>query len=142
MFPARAQLESSDGRVGGSMDVQLSAEALGGTLQRVTAYTEYLVPDPTGLSELAPSYAILQPLTWSNDESLGGFEFSLEATEQSSGGILRAIGGNLGCNSSRPCQEVCPGPGCTVTNAEKWAVRWGDLPVGDALPLQESAAAD
>ena len=142
MFPGQAQLESSDGRVGGSMDVQLSAEALGGTLQRVTAYTEYLVPDPTGLSELAPSYAILQPLTWSNDEGLGGFEFSFEATEQSSGGILRAIGGNLGCNSSRPCQEVCPGPGCTVTNAEKWAVRWGDLPVGDALPLQESAAAD
>jgi hypothetical protein len=141
MFPGTARLESSDGRVGGTIDVQLTAEALGGTLRRVTAKTEYLVPDPTGLSELAPSYAILQPLTWSN-EFVGGFEFLVEATEQSSGGLLRAIGGNLACNSSRPCQEVCPAPGCTVTNAEKWAVRWGDLPVGDELPLQASTSAE
>lgn len=141
MFPGSARLESSDGRIGGSMQVQLSAEALGGALQRVTAHTEYLVPDPSGLSELAPSYAILQPLSW-GDEFLGGFEFSLEATEQGSGGLLRAIGGNLGCNSSRPCPEVCPGPGCTVTNAEKWAVRWGDLPVGAELPLQTPPSQD
>ena len=138
MFPGSVRLDSSDGRVGGSMEVQLNAEASGGTLQRVTAHTDYLVPDPSGLSELAASYAILQPLSWSN-EFLGGFEFSIEATEQSSGGILRAIGGNLGCNSSRPCAEVCPGTGCTVTNAEKWAVRWGDLPVGSQLPLQTPA---
>jgi hypothetical protein len=141
MFPGTARLESSDGRIGGSMAVQLSAEALGGALQRVTAHTEYLVPDPSGLSELAPSYAILQPLSWGG-ESLGGFEFSLEANEQGSGGLLRAIGGNLGCNSSRPCPEVCPGPGCTVTNAEKWAVRWGDLPVGAELPLQAPVQED
>jgi hypothetical protein len=125
-FPGRVWLESSDGRVGGSLEVQLQAEALGGALQRVTAHTSFLIPVSDELSELAPSYGILEPLVWSEHEH-GGFEFFTEATEQSSGGILRAIGAELGCEGSRPCEEVCPGPGCTATNAEKWGVRWGEV---------------
>jgi hypothetical protein len=133
-FPGRVWLESSDGRVGGSVEAQLQEEALGGAFHRVTAYMSFLVPVSDGLSELAPSYGILAPLVWSEQEH-GGFEFFAEATEQSSGGILRAIGAKLGCEGSRPCEEVCPGPGCTATNAEKWGVRWGELSDAAALSI-------
>lgn len=139
-FPGRIVLQSSDGRVGGAMDVQLQAEALGGAL-RVTASTSYLAPVADELPELAPSYAILQPLVWSELEH-GGFEFFAEATEGSSGGVLRAIGSELSCSGTRPCEEVCPGPGCTATNAEKWAVRWGELSSAAAASLAATPAAD
>jgi hypothetical protein len=128
-FPGSVTLESSDGRVRGSLEVQVTAEELNGELQVVTAHSEYLAPDSRGLAELAPRYAILEPLTWSSLE-LGGFEFQVEAREQMFGGVLRAIGGNLSCQSSRPCEEVCPGPGCNVSPAEKWAVRWGEMRLG------------
>lgn len=128
-FPGSVSLGSSDGRVEGSLDVQLSAEATGGTLQLVRAHTEYLAPEPSGLPALAPRYAIQEPLSWSALE-MGGFHFEVEAREQESGGVLRALGGNLSCQSSRPCEEVCPGPGCTVSPAEKWAVRWGEMRLG------------
>jgi hypothetical protein len=139
-FPGRVLLQSSDGRVGGAMDVQLQAEALDGAL-RVTASTSYLVPVADELPELAPSYAILQPLVWSELEH-GGFEFFAEATGRSSGGVLRAIGSDLTCNGTRPCEEVCPGPGCTATNAEKWAVRWGELSNAAAVSLAATPPAD
>lgn len=139
-FQGRISLQSSDGRVGGAMDVVLQAEALDGAL-RVTARKSYLVPDPAGLPELAPSYAILYPLVWSELEH-GGFEFFAEATEHSSGGVLRAIGSELSCSGSRPCEEVCPGPGCTSTSAEKWAVRWGELSSAAAGWLAATPAGD
>ncbi|MEY4544095.1 MAG: hypothetical protein RL685_290 [Pseudomonadota bacterium] len=134
-FPGSVALESGDGRVRGTLEVQVTAEELNGELQVVTAASEYLVPDSRGLAELAPRYAILEPLTWSALE-LGGFEFEVEAREQRFGGVLRAIGGNLSCQSSRPCEEVCPGPGCNVSPAEKWAVRWGEMQLGTELPLR------
>lgn len=134
-FPGNVQLSSSDGRIGGSLDVQLTAQALDGQLQQVNAQTEYLVPSSDGLAELAPDYAILQPLVWSELEP-GGFEFQLEARAAASGGLLRALGGNLGCQGTRPCEEVCPGPGCTMTTAEKWGVHWGDKAIGSDLPRQ------
>lgn len=134
-FPARVQLASSDGRVGGSMDVQLTAEASGGALRRVTATAEYLSPDSSELSALAPSYAILEPLVWSELEN-GGFEFFAQSGEDGARGILRAYGAEIGCEGTRPCEDVCPGPGCTATLAEKWAVRWGDPLIGeDSTPL-------
>jgi hypothetical protein len=128
-FPARVQLASSDGRVGGALDVLLTAEAAGGTLRRVTAGSSYLAPVAEELPELAPSYAILEPLTWSELES-GGFELYAEARPDGARGVLRAYGSELGCEGTRPCEEVCPGPGCTATTVEKWGVRWGDPAIG------------
>jgi hypothetical protein len=128
-FPGRVQLASSDGRVGGSMDVLLTAEASGGQLRRVTATAEYLSPESSELSELAPSYAILEPLVWSELEN-GGFEFFAQSGEDGARGILRAYGAEISCPGTRPCEDVCPGPGCTATQAEKWAVRWGDPSIG------------
>ena len=93
------------------------------------------MPDPSGLAQLAPSYAIQEPLSWSALE-MGGFEFLVEAHEAASGGLLRAIGGQLSCDSSRPCEKVCPGPGCTVSPAEKWAARWGEMVLGTELSLR------
>ncbi len=135
-FPGSVSLESSDGRVGGTMEVQLRAEARNGELRVASAHTEYLAPDATGLAEMAESYAIREPLSWSRLE-MGGFEFDVEAHEQQFGGVLRAIGGNLSCQGSRPCEEVCPGPGCTVSPAEKWAVRWGDMRLGTGPTLRD-----
>jgi len=135
MFPGSVALESSDGRVGGTLEVQLSAEAVNGSLQVVKAASEYLTPDARGLAAVAPRYAILEPLSWSRLE-LGGFEFQVEAREDMSGGMLRAIGGDLHCQSSQPCEEVCPGPGCSVSPAEKWAVRWGDMELGTDLSFR------
>jgi hypothetical protein len=134
-FPGSAQLRSSDGRVGGSLPVQFTARSVNGALEQVNAQAEYLVPSASGLAELAPRYAILEPLVWSEQE-LGGFEFQAEVRSGASGGLLRAIGGNLGCKSTRPCEQVCPGKDCTMTSAEKWAVRWGDTMLGSDLPPQ------
>lgn len=125
-FPGTVSLESSDGRVGGTLEVQLAAKALAGELSVVTAYADYLVPDASGLAEMAPRYAILEPLTWSPNEP-GGFEFAMEAREEQFGGVLRALGHTLSCQGSQPCEEVCPGPGCIASPAVKWGVRWGEL---------------
>ena len=129
-FPARVQLSSSDGRVGGAIDVRLTAEASGGALRRVTAGASHLIPVSSELPALAPSYAILEPLVWSELES-GGFEFFSQASEDGSRGILRAYGAEIGCEGMRPCEEVCPAPGCTATSVEKWGVRWGAPVIGE-----------
>lgn len=121
------------------MDVQLQAEALDGDL-RVLAHTSYLAPVADGLPELAPRYAILEPLVWSELEH-GGFAFVAEATDRSAGGVLRAIGSDLSCRGARPCEEVCPGPGCASTSVEKWAVRWGELSSA-AAALGHASSAD
>jgi hypothetical protein len=129
-FPARVQLGSSDGRVGGAMDVQVTAEASGGTLRRVTAGASTLSPASDDPLADARRFAILEPLVWAEGEVVG-FEFFSQSGEGGARGILRANGSILGCEGTRPCEEVCPGPGCTSTLAEKWAVRWGAPVIGE-----------
>jgi hypothetical protein len=67
---------------------------------------------------------------WSELEN-GGFEFFAQSGEDGARGILRAYGAEISCEGTRPCEDVCPGPGCTATQAEKWAVRWGDPSIGE-----------
>jgi hypothetical protein len=118
-FPAAARLRSSDGRLDGSIQTTVSADAASGALHsRATARTD--ASDAATAAATAPSYAILDPIDFAGFDG-GRFVFQADVTAASGTGSLIVEG-----IIDPQCSAVTmSGPFCTSTSTtELWGARW------------------
>lgn len=118
-FPAAARLNSSDGRVDGSIQTMVSGDASSGALHsRAAASTE--LRDAPAAAATAPSYAILDPIDFSGFDSYG-FAFQADVTAAAGTGSLIVDG-----VTDPQCSAVTmAGPLCTsISTTELWGARW------------------
>lgn len=118
-FPAAARLQSSDGRVEGSIQTTLWGEASSGALHSQAAARS----DPSDAAAAAatvPSYAIVDPIDFSGFDG-GSFAFQADVTAASGTGSLIVNG-----VTDPQCSAVTTtGPFCTsISTTELWGARW------------------
>lgn len=118
-FPAATRLRSSDGRLDGSIQTTLWADAGSGALHS-QALARSDVRDAAAAAATAPSYAILDPIDYSRFDGYR-FEFQADVTAASSTGSLIVNGvTDPQCSSG-----TMFGPSCTsTTTTELWGASW------------------
>jgi hypothetical protein len=129
-FDGSVALESSDGAIDGSVDVELRADSdpAGGGL-RLSANANAETDDLAQAAALAASYAIRQEVDFSGYDG-ARCELSLLVTDTESNGALLAQGLDVAdcvTNPPPPDPDGMGSPGCRGTDRiEAWGVRWND----------------
>lgn len=118
-FPAATRLQSSDGRVDGSIETTLWGEASTGALHSQAAARSN-VYDAAAAAATAPSYALLDPIDFSGFDG-GRFVFQADVTVASGTGSLTVNGlTDARCSSVTSSGAVCSPASAT----ELWGAHW------------------